>query len=320
MQRRIEQPDRHRQALHDLEQLDEIGALHRQQFRQRGAARLFVLGQDHLAHGADAGFLEEHVLGAAQPDALGPELDRGARVVRGIAVDADAELADLIGPFHQRAELAGHFRLDHRHPPGQHLAQRSVDGDDVAGLEGARADAHGAAAIVDADRAAAGDARLAHAARHHGGVRGHAAARGQDALGGVHAVDVFGAGLDPHQNDLAAVGLQLRSLVGGEHDFAGGGARRGRQAGGDDIALGVGIDGRMQQLVERSRIDPRHRVLPGDQAFIGEFDGDAQRRLGGALAAAGLQHPQLALLDRELHVLHVAVVLLEQRVDPRQLI
>ena len=32
VQRRIEQPDRDRQALHDLEQLDEIGALHRQQF------------------------------------------------------------------------------------------------------------------------------------------------------------------------------------------------------------------------------------------------------------------------------------------------
>ena len=32
VQRRIEQPDRYRQALHDLEQLDEIRALHRQQF------------------------------------------------------------------------------------------------------------------------------------------------------------------------------------------------------------------------------------------------------------------------------------------------
>ena len=32
VQRRIEQADRDRQALHDLEQLDEIGALHRQQF------------------------------------------------------------------------------------------------------------------------------------------------------------------------------------------------------------------------------------------------------------------------------------------------
>ncbi len=230
MQRRIEQPDRDRQALHDLEQLDEIRALHRQQFRQCGAARLLVLGEDHLAHGADAGFLEEHVLGAAQPDALGAELDGGARIVRRVGVDADAELADLIGPAHQRAEFAGQFRLDHRHPPGQHLAERTVDGDDVAGLEGARADAHGAAAVIDADGAAAGDAGLAHAARDHRGVRGHAAARGQNAFGRVHAVNVFRAGLDPHQNDLAAVGLQLGGFVGREHDLAGR-PRRARPAG-----------------------------------------------------------------------------------------
>jgi len=68
-------------------------------------------------------------------------------------------------------------------------------------------------------------------------------------------------------------------------------------------------------LIERGRVDPRHRLFPGDQAFIGELDGDAQARLRGALAAAGLQHPQLGLLDREFHVLHVAIVLFEQRVD-----
>ena len=260
------------------------------------------------------------MLGAAKPNAFAAELDRGARVFRRIGVDADAELADGVGPTHQRAEFAGQFRLDHRHPPGQHLADRSVDGDDVAGLEGARANAHGAAAVIDADGAAAGDAGLAHAARDHGGVRGHAAAGGQDAFGGVHAVNVFRAGLDPDQDDLAAVGLQLGGLIGGEHDFAGGRTRRGRQAGRDDVALGRGIDGRMQQLVERCRIDPHHRVLFRDQAFIGEFDRNPQRRLRGALAAAGLQHPQLTLLDRELHVLHVAVVLFEQRVDPRQLL
>ncbi len=76
----------------------------------------------------------------------------------------------------------------------------------------------------------------------------------------------------------------------------------------------------MQQLIQRSRIDPHHRVLFRDQAFIGELDRDAQRGFRRALAAAGLQHPQLALLDRELHVLHVAVVLFEQRVEPRQLL
>jgi hypothetical protein len=65
VQRRIEQADGHRQAAHDLEQLDEIGALHRQQFCKRRAARFLILGQNHFAHGADAVLVEEHVLGAA---------------------------------------------------------------------------------------------------------------------------------------------------------------------------------------------------------------------------------------------------------------
>src|SRR6202011_5881885 len=129
------------------------------------------------------------------PDALAAELDAGARVLRCVRIDANAEFADGIGPAHQRAELARQLRLDHRHPPRQHLTQRSIDGDDVAGLEGALADAHGAAAVIDADGAAAGDAGLAHAARDHGGVRSHAATGSENAFGGVHAVDVFRTGL-----------------------------------------------------------------------------------------------------------------------------
>ena len=129
VQRRIEQADGHRQAAHDLEQLDEIGALHRQQFRQRGAARFLVLGQDHLAHGADAVLVEEHVLGAAQPDAFGAEFDRGAGVGRRVGIGAHFQLAHRIGPFHQRGEFAGQRRLLHRHAAGEHLAGRAVDGE-----------------------------------------------------------------------------------------------------------------------------------------------------------------------------------------------
>ena len=88
----------------------------------------------------------------------------------------------------------------------------------------------------------------------------------------------------------------------------------------DHVALGLGIDGRMQQLVERAGLDPRHRLVLRDQLLVGKLDRDAERRLRGALAVARLQHPELALLDRELHVLHVAVVLLERAVDARQLL
>ena len=75
----------------------------------------------------------------------------------------------------------------------------------------------------------------------------------------------------------------------------------------------------MQQLIERRRIDARHRFVLGDQLLVGELDRDAQRRKRRALAVARLQHPQLALLDGEFEILHVAIVPLQRGVDAREL-
>ena len=134
----------------------------------------------------------------------------------------------------------------------------------------------------------------------------------------MHAVNVLGRGFDAHQDDLVALALEELRLFRGEHDLAAGRARRGRQAGGDNVALGVGIDGRMQQLIEAGGIDAGDRLVPADQLLLRQLDRDAQRRLRGALAAARLQHPELALLHGEFEVLHVAVVLFERRVDALQ--
>ena len=261
MQRRIEQPDRHRQALHDLEQLDKIRALHRQQLGECGAARFLVIGKDHLAHRANAILVEEHVLGTAKPDALGAELECDARIVRRVRVGAHTELARRVGPAHQRCELAGERRLTHRHAACKYLPGRAVDGDDVAGLERPSGDAHGARCIVDPQRASAGNARLAHAARHHGRMRGHAPARGENPLGRVHAVDIFGRGLNPHEDHALVLGLERLRLIGREHDLTGCRAGRGRKARCDDLALGLRINRGMQQLVERRRLDARNRLF-----------------------------------------------------------
>ena len=51
---------------------------------------------------------------------------------------------------------------------------------------------------------AAGHARLADLAGDDRGVDGRAAARGEDALGDGHAVEVVGRGLDPDEDDLLA--------------------------------------------------------------------------------------------------------------------
>ena len=89
MERRIEQPDGDRQARHDLEQLDEILALHGQDLGQRGAAAGFSLSAriiSRMAH--DAVGIEEHVLGAAEADAFGAEIARGAGIERGFGIGA----------------------------------------------------------------------------------------------------------------------------------------------------------------------------------------------------------------------------------------
>ena len=49
-----------------------------------------------------------------------------------------------------------------------------------------------------------------------------------------------------------------------------------------------------------------------EHALVGHVDRDLERRFRGALAVAGLQHPELAALDGELHVLQVLVVLLQE--------
>ena len=66
-----------------------------------------------------------------------------------------------------------------------------------------------------------------------------------------------------------------------------------------------------QQLVEAGGFDPHDRLVLGDQALASQIHRDLQRGLGGALPVAGLQHVEPALLDRELDVLHVAIVLFE---------
>ncbi len=54
--------------------------------------------------------------------------------------------------------------------------------------------------------------------------------------------------------------------------------------------------------------------------FFDHLDGNADGGTAGALAVAGLQHVELAILDGEFEVLHVAVVLLQAGGDLAQLV
>ena len=75
----------------------------------------------------------------------------------------------------------------------------------------------------------------------------------------------------------------------------------------------------MEEKVDLIGRDAQHRLLLADEALLSHVGCNADCGLGGALAVTGLEQPQLALLHRELHVLHLAIMPLELRGDVAEL-
>ena len=106
VERRVEEADGDRLALHRLVERLKVALLVRHDLGEGLLAVLGVLGDDHLTHRLDALALEEHVLGAAQADALCAEGEALLGVTRGVGVGPDLELAVFVGPGHEVAEVA----------------------------------------------------------------------------------------------------------------------------------------------------------------------------------------------------------------------
>ena len=98
VQRRVQEPHRHRKTAHGAEDADEVLALEREQDVVRGLLLGLGLREDHLLHGLDALRAQEHVLGAAQTDALGAALARVRRLVGRVGVRAHAHAPDRRPP------------------------------------------------------------------------------------------------------------------------------------------------------------------------------------------------------------------------------
>ena len=64
----------------------------------------------------------------------------------------------------------------------------------------------------------------------------------------------------------------------------------------------------MEQLIKLGGLDAANRSLLVDQPFGHHLDRHAYSRGTGPFAGPGLEHPQLALLNRELNILHITIV------------
>ena len=125
-------------------------------------------------------------------------------------------------------------------------------------------------------RAGAHDGRPAHLAAHHGGVGGHAAGGGQDALRHFHAMDVVGAVSFRTRQHLLALLRPGHGLIGREDHLARRGARRGRQPlGRHGHLLPLGrIEHRRQQLRQGPRLHHQQRLGRFRQPLRDEVGGD----------------------------------------------
>jgi hypothetical protein len=211
--------------------------LHRQQPADRGVAGLVRLGEDRLAEDDELVGVEEHVLGPREADALRAELARACRVDTGVGVGPDAEAAIGVGQREDFVEVrvvAGGGGRDGAH---EDFARGAVDGDHLALgvlLAGQR---HDARVEVDVQLGDGGDAGLADLPRDDGGVGGHPAARGEDAGGDGHALEVLRRGLDPDEQHVLALGGPLRGLLRVEDGHALRTARARLRYGGGDAPV-----------------------------------------------------------------------------------
>ena len=312
MEGRIQEADGDGLAHHSLVDLLKVLLLHGLDLGQGLLPLLHSLGDDHLPDGSDALGVEEHVLRAAQADALRAEVLGLTGVLGGVGVGADLEIPELVGPVHDPLKLAGDLGLGGVQALAIDVAGGAVQADPVALLVDLSGQGKLLVGLVHNDVAAAGDAAGAHAPGHHGGVGGHAAPHGEDALGGLHALNVLGGGLQPDQHNLLAPGGPLLGILGGEDDLAAGGAGGGAQGGGQHggFLQGLAVELGMEQGVQGPGFDHDHGLLLINHALVHQIAGDLQSG-GGALAVAGLEHVELARLHGELHILHVAVVVLQ---------
>ena len=143
VQRRIEQADRDRQPVHDLEQIRRNpGAASGAAWRaRRGGPR--SLSARIISRTATMRSPSKNMCSVRQRPMPSAPNARAARASVGVSALARTFMRlHRIGPGHEGGEIAGQLGLHHRRRARHHFAGAAVDGDDVALLQRHRARGH----------------------------------------------------------------------------------------------------------------------------------------------------------------------------------
>ena len=284
VQRRVEEADGDGQGVHRGEDALEVRLLGGLQGGQGGALLGGVVGEDEAAHQRQAVVGEEHVLRAAQADALGAQAAGVGGVGRVVGVGPHhhghvGTGPHPVRPVQQGLQLGRGLGGAGGGGAEEDLPGAPVDGDLGAGRDHAVADVE--AGVVDDDLAGTHDGGNAPAAGHDGGVRGDAAAGGEDAAGALHAEHVVRRGLVADEDDGLALVGGVDGVVGGEDHDAGGRARRCPEGGGQQDPVGRLVEGGVQERADlagghgQQGVGDRRRPLaPGALHGVADDAGD----------------------------------------------
>ena len=272
-----------------------------------------VVGHDHALHDRQAVVPLEHVLGAAEADALGAELPGAGGVLGRVGVGAHRHRAGAVGPLEDRrpgtgcsgrAAPAGRRRRrpsrrcrrsSSGRPRGRSRPPIAIEPSSrkriavtpqTAGLPMPTATI--AAWLVLPPRAVRMPCASTIPWKSSGVVSSRTRMTSSPALPRRSASSAVKT-----TAPTAAPGDALTPLASGS------GACLQVELGQQELAYLVGLDQGQQ------------RLLLAQHALGDQVDRDPGHRLGAALAVARLQHVERAVLDGELHVLHVAVGRLE---------
>ncbi|MBS1271862.1 MAG: hypothetical protein MAGBODY4_00994 [Candidatus Marinimicrobia bacterium] len=156
-------------------------------------------------------------------------------------------------------------------------------------------------------------------------MRGHAAAGRQNTFGRIHTPDIFRAGFEADQNYLLAALLPFDRIRCVEDYAPTCSSGTGRQSFGQFLAiiqrllLFIRIEDGTQQLIQIFRVlHAEQRGFLIDQSLFHHFGGHADCGDGRPLAVPRLEHPEFAVLDGELEILHIFVVCFQFVLDLNQ--